>query len=70
MKRMWVIIISLLLFIFAFNSLAFGANGIINVSMNGSNVKVKETDILMDGQAFVSDVPSFIYVDRTLVQHR
>lgn len=70
MKRMWVIIISLLLFIFAFNSLAFGANGIINVSMNGSNVKVKETDILMDGQAFVSDVPSFIYVDRTLVPVR
>ena len=69
MKRMWVII-SLLLFVMAFNSLAFGANDIINVSMNGSNVKVKEVDVLMDGQAFISDVPSFIYVDRTLVPVR
>lgn len=69
MKR-WMMILSLLLFLLVFNSVAFGANGIINVSMNGSNVQVKEVPILMDGQAFVSDVPSFIYVDRTLVPIR
>ena len=69
MKR-WMMIISLLLFLLVFNSVAFGANGIINVSMNGSKVQVKEVPVLLDGQAFVSDVPSFIYVDRTLVPIR
>lgn len=69
MKR-WLVIISLLIFLLTFNSLVFGANGIINVSMNGSNVKVNEVKVLMDGQAFVSDVPSFIIGDRTLVPIR
>ncbi|WFA08919.1 N-acetylmuramoyl-L-alanine amidase family protein [Tissierella sp. Yu-01] len=69
MKR-WLVILSLLVILLAVNSLAFGANGIINVSMNGNKVQVKEVGVLLDGQAFVSDVPSFIYVDRTLVPVR
>lgn len=69
MKR-WLVILSLLVILLAVNSLAFGANGIINVSMNGSKVQVREVGVLLDGQAFVSDVPSFIYVDRTLVPVR
>ena len=69
MKR-WLVIISLLLLLLTFNSIAFGANGIINVSMNGSKVQVKEVPILMNGQAFVSEVPSFVMVDRTLVPIR
>ena len=69
MKR-WLVSISLIIVLLGFNSLAFGAKGIINVSMNGSNIKVKEVPILMDGQAFVSDVPSFVLGDRTLVPIR
>jgi N-acetylmuramoyl-L-alanine amidase len=69
MKR-FLFIISLLILLLTFNSVVFGANEIINVSMNGSKVQVKEVKVLMDGQAFKSDVPSFIYIDRTLVPIR
>lgn len=69
MKR-WLVIISLLVFILTFSSLAFAANNVINISMNGSKVQVNEVPIMMNGQAFISDVPSFIYGDRTLVPVR
>lgn len=70
MKR-WIFVISFLIIILSFaNTISFGASNIINVSMNGSNVKVKEVPVLMNGQAFQSDVPSFIFVDRTLVPIR
>ncbi len=69
MKR-WFIIISLFISILLFSSMAFAANNIINVSMNGSRVQVKEVPVLMDGQAILSEVPSFVYVDRTLVPIR
>lgn len=65
-----LLVITLMIFILMISSIAFGANGIINVSMNGSRVQVKEVPVLMNGQAFISDVPSFIYVDRTLVPVR
>lgn len=69
MKR-WLVVLSLLLILLTVNSIAFGANGFINVSMNGSKVQVKEVGVLLDGQVFKSDVPSFIYIDRTLVPIR
>ncbi len=69
MKR-WFILISLLISILLFSSMAYAANNIIHVSMNGSNVQVKEVPVLMDGQAIISEVPSFVYVDRTLVPIR
>lgn len=70
MKR-WLIIISLILImILTTNTLSFGENKIINVSMNGSSVKVQEVPVMMDGQFFKSDVPSFVYIDRTLVPVR
>lgn len=69
MKR-WLVIISLLVVLLTVNSLAFGANDTINVSMNGKNMQVKEVGVLLDGQAFEAEVPSFIYGDRTLVPVR
>ncbi|TJX15867.1 AMIN domain-containing protein [Tissierella creatinini] len=69
MKR-WFILISLLISILLFSSMTYAANNIIHVSMNGSNVKVKEVPVLMNGQAIISEVPSFVYVDRTLVPIR
>lgn len=72
MKRTkrWFLILSLLIFIMAFSSIAYANNNIINVSMNGSRVEVKEVPVLMDGRAIISEVPSFVYVDRTLVPIR
>lgn len=69
MKK-WLLIVSFMICILAFNSLAYAGNDIIQVSMNGSKVQVKEVPVMMDGQAFISDVPSFVYVDRTLVPVR
>lgn len=72
MKRTkrWFVILSLLIFIMAFSSMVYANNNIINVSMNGSRVAVKEVPVLMDGRAIISEVPSFVYVDRTLVPIR
>lgn len=69
MKK-WLVIISLLVILLTVNSLAFAANDAINVSMNGKNMQVKEVGVLLDGQAFEAEVPSFIYGDRTLVPIR
>jgi len=68
MKR-WMIIITIMILILTINSIAF-ASDIINVSMNGSNVKVREVPLLVDGQAIKSEVPTFIHIDRTLVPIR
>lgn len=69
MKR-WLVVLTLLVLLLTINSVAFAANGVINVSMNGSSFRVKEVGVLLDGQAFESEVPSFIYGDRTLVPIR
>ncbi|MBC8586767.1 N-acetylmuramoyl-L-alanine amidase family protein [Paratissierella segnis] len=70
MKK-WLMTLSLFLIMILFvNTLSFGENSIINVSMNGSTVKVREVPVMMDGQAFKSEVPSFVYIDRTLVPVR
>lgn len=70
MKK-WLIVLSLfLIMILTTNTLSFGENKIINVSMNGSTVKVREVPVMMDGLIFKSDVPSFVYIDRTLVPVR
>lgn len=59
----------ILLLIISSSSIA-AKNDIINVSMNGNNVKVREVPIILNGQAVVSDDPSFIHIDRTLVPLR
>ncbi len=72
MKRIkrWFVLLSLLIFIMLFSSISYANNNIIQVSMNGSRVQVKEVPVLMDGRAILSEVPSFVYVDRTLVPIR
>ncbi|MDR7869242.1 MAG: N-acetylmuramoyl-L-alanine amidase family protein [Tissierellaceae bacterium] len=65
----WILILSILMI---FSTITvFADNGdIIQVGMNGQNVDVRQVDVLMDGQALESKVPSFIYIDRTLVPLR
>lgn len=65
------ILLSLFILLLIFSSNTFAAkNEIINVSMNGNNVKVREVPIILNGQAVVLDDPSFIHIDRTLVPLR
>lgn len=59
----------ILLLVFSLNTFA-AKDEIINVSMNGSNVAVREVPIILNGQAVVLDDPSFIHIDRTLVPLR
>ena len=70
MRKMRILLsLFILLLIFSPNTFA-AKNEIINVSMNGSNVKVREVPIILNGQAVVLDDPSFIHIDRTLVPLR
>lgn len=70
MKK-WLIVLSLfMIMVLTTDTLSFGEGNIINVSMNGSTVKVREVPVMMDGQSFKSEVPSFVYIDRTLVPVR
>lgn len=65
------ILLSFFILMLIISSNSFAANNdIINVSMNGSNVKVREVPIILNGQAVVLDDPSFIHIDRTLVPLR
>lgn len=65
------ILLSLFILLLVFSSNTFAAKDeIINVSMNGNNVKVREVPIILNGQAVVLDDPSFIHIDRTLVPLR
>lgn len=70
MKKRLIILSLFLIMILTTNTLSFGENKIINVSVNGSTVKVQEVPVMVDGQSFKSDVPSFVYIDRTLVPVR
>lgn len=70
MKKLMVIMTFLILLIGISNASLAASNQIINVTMNGASVKVTQVPIIMDGQALVSDIPSFIHIDRTLVPVR
>ena len=71
MKKLKVVLFVLIMF-FALSSVSYGENKINMVTLNigGKNQKVREVSVLMDGQPIVSDIPSFIYNDRTLVPIR
>lgn len=63
--------ISFFILLILISSTVFAANNdIINVSMNGGKVSVREVPIIMNGQAISMDAPSFIHIDRTLVPLR
>lgn len=64
-----MVFLTIIVLILALNSIAF-ADNIISVTMNGSNVAVKEVPLLVDGQAIKSEVPTFIHIDRTMVPIR
>ncbi len=65
------ILLSFFILMLIISSNSFAAkNDIINVSMNGSNVKVREVPIILNGQAVILDDPSFIHIDRALVPLR
>lgn len=61
----------LALFLLVLGTGAFAAkDGFIFVGINGNNTRVRKVDVLLDGQALKSEIPSFIYIDRTLVPIR
>lgn len=65
------VILSLFVMLMLFGQIGHAAsNQKIQVSMNGTNVSVTQVPIIMDGQAVDTQIPSFIYVDRTLVPIR
>lgn len=68
-KYKWIIILSILM-IFSTITVFAENNDMIQVSMNGEKVNVRQVAVLLDGQALESQVPSFIHIDRTLVPLR
>lgn len=57
--------------LFLFSGIGYAAsNKAIHVSMNGGNVSVTQVPIIKDGQIIEMEIPSFVYVDRTLVPLR
>ncbi|MEW8973989.1 MAG: N-acetylmuramoyl-L-alanine amidase family protein [Tissierellaceae bacterium] len=70
MKR-WkrIFVFTLFLLILGTNTYA-AKDGFIYVGVNGSSVKVRQVDVLLDGQVLESEIPSFIHIDRTLVPVR
>lgn len=69
MKRIFYFLtIGILFFLFTFDT--FAAGNEFNIKINGKNAKVKEVGVLVDGKNLKSEVPSFLFVDRTLVPIR
>ena len=70
MRRYKLIFILSILMVFS-TITVFAENGDnILISMNGEKVSAREVPVLLDGQALESEVPSLIYIDRTLVHLR
>lgn len=71
MKK-WRVVLPLLMIILLFNSTSFAANRIQYsiLTIDGKKQTVCEVPVFIDGQPMVSDVPSFIYKERTLVPVR
>lgn len=68
-RHKWIIILSILM-VFCTATVFADNNDWIKVEMNGEKVDVRQVEILLDGQALQSEVPSFIHIDRTLVPVR
>lgn len=70
MKRRKILLSLLLIFVFMSSpGLAAKASSRMNVNMNGSNVSVRETPVLIDGQAMRMDTPSYINADGLTFVH-
>lgn len=70
MKKTKSILIFIVLILLLASSSFAAEDEFILVGMNGRDVKVRKVSVILDGQALVSDVPSFILVDRTMVPIR
>ena len=68
-RHKWIIILSIIM-VFSSITVLADNNDWIKVGMNGEKVDVRQVEILLDGQALQSEVPSFIHIDRTLVPVR
>lgn len=63
--------LSIFIMLFVFSGIGHAAsNKTIHVNMNGGNVSVTQVPIMKDGQIIEMEIPSFIYIDRTLVPLR
>lgn len=70
MKKWNIFLIFMILMLFV-SSISFAEdNDNLLVKMNGGDVEVRKVPVILDGQALVSDVPSFILIDRTMVPIR
>ncbi len=65
----WILILSLLMIFSTITAYADNSD-IIQVNMGGNMLDVRQVPILLDGQVLESKIPSFIYIDRTLVPVR
>lgn len=70
MRKIRILLSLFILLVFVSSNSYAANNGTIYVSMNGSNVQVREVPIILNGQAVVLEDPSFIHIDRTLVPLR
>ena len=69
MKRRKILISLLLIFVFMSSpGLAAKASSMMTVSINGKNVQVRKTPVLIDGQA-MGNTPSFINGDNLTFVH-
>lgn len=69
--RRWKFFLSLLLIIVFFSNPGFAAKtNNIQIQVNGSKLSVRQTPVLVDGQAMNSEAPSYINGDTTFVHVR
>lgn len=68
--KIWKIML-IFMIILVFSTIGYAnSNERIQVSMNGGKVNVRPVPIIIDGKKTITEIPSFIYVDRTLVPIR
>lgn len=70
MKKLRILIIFMLFLTMISTQVFAQQKEFIKVQINGKNVDVRKVEVLLDGQALKFQVPSFIYIDRTLVPVR
>lgn len=69
--RKWTSLLSIFIILFVFSGIGYGdSNKSINVIMNGENELVTQVKVIKDGQVIDMEIPSFVYIDRTLVPVR
>ncbi len=68
MKKI-IVLFTIIMTILVFSTVSF-ANSNIQIAVNGSSLGVPKVNVLMDGNALKSEVPSFIMGSRTLVPIR